>query len=248
MTAPSSLSLSQEEQAELARSNKKVKNVNHAGFSESSDSRPPSPSQPQGLWSREVSFKDKVVGEIPGAFTQAFNFGDLMKDDAESDDDVEALREGLVAVKFSKDLKQKIRNPWARALIVKVYGRSVGLSFLQSRLLSLWKPAGRLDCVDLGHGFFLMLLSLKEDFETVLKRGPWFIGGHFLSIRPWEPDFKPALANVSSIAVWIRLNELPIEYYNVVALFLIGKAIRNVLRVDSHTAAEVRSRFARLCV
>uniref|UniRef100_A0A7N2M5G8 Uncharacterized protein n=1 Tax=Quercus lobata TaxID=97700 RepID=A0A7N2M5G8_QUELO len=119
MASSSFLSLSREEQEELAHSNKKVKNVNHAGFSDSSDSRPSSPNQPQGMWSQAISFKDKVVGEIPGAYTQAFNFGDLMKDDEESDDEVEALREGLVALKFSRELKQKIRHPWARALIVK---------------------------------------------------------------------------------------------------------------------------------
>ena len=48
--------------------------------------------------------------------------------------------------------------------------------------------------------------------------------------------------------MWIRLNELLIEYYNVVALHLIGGAIGNVLRVDTFTASETRGRFARLCV
>ncbi|XP_050258954.1 uncharacterized protein LOC126703943 [Quercus robur] len=145
-----------------------------------------------------------------------------MEADIESDDEVENLREGLVAVKFSKDLKQEIRTPWTRALIVKVYG--------------------------LGHGFFLTRLSLKEDCENILRKGPWFIGEHFLSIRPWEPDFHPATANVSLVAVWIRLNALPIEYYNVKALHQIGKSIGNVLRVDMHTATKTRGKFARLCV
>ena len=76
------------------------------------------------------------------------------------------------------------------------------------------KPAGHLDVVDLEHGFFLIRLSLKEDVENVLKKGPWFIGDHFLSVRPWEPDFKPESAKVSSITVWIRLSGLPIKYYN----------------------------------
>ena len=69
---------------------------------------------------------------------------------------------------------------------MKVYDRAVGLNFLQARLLSLWKPAGRMDVVDLEHGFFLIWLSLKEDVETVLKKGPWFLGDHFLSVRPWN--------------------------------------------------------------
>ena len=82
----------------------------------------------------------------------------------------------------------------------------------------------------------------------MLRKGPWFVGEHFLSIRPWEPNFKPSTTNVSSIAVWVRLYELPIEYYNVEALRQIGKAISNVLRVDTHTATKTMGRFARLCL
>ena len=93
-----------------------------------------------------------------------------------------------------------------------------------------------------------MRLSLKEDYEAILRKGPWFIGGHFLSIRPWEPDFRLAMANISSVAVWIRLNELPIEYYNAEALHQIGKLIGNVLRVDTHTATKTKGKFAKLCV
>ena len=44
------------------------------------------------------------------------------------------------------------------------------------------------------------------------------------------------------------MNELPIEYYNVEALHLIGGAIGNVLRVDTFTTSETRGPFARLCV
>ena len=171
-----------------------------------------------------------------------------MDDDAELDDEVETLRQGMVAVKFSKEFKQEIQRPKARALIVKVYGRAVGLNFLQAKLLAMWKLVGRLDVVDLKHGFFLTRLSLREDFENVLKKDPWFMGDHFLLLRPWEPDFKPDLANVSSIVVWIRLSRLPIEYYNAKTLQHIEKAIGNVLRIDTFTTTETRGKFARLCI
>ena len=138
--------------------------------------------------------------------------------------------------------------PWSKALIAKVYGRSVGLNFLHNRLIYLWKPAGRLDCVDLEHGFYLTCFFLKDNYETILKKGSWFIGEYFLSIRPWELDFHPVLANVTSIVVWIRLKEFPIEYYNPEAFLHIGKSIGKVLRVDSHTAMETRGRYARMCV
>jgi len=56
------------------------------------------------------------------------------------------------------------------------------------------------------------------------------------------------MANVSSMVVWIRLNELPIEYYNAQALHQISKSIGNVLRVYTHTATKTKGKSARLCV
>ena len=124
----------------------------------------------------------------------------------------------------------------------------MGFHFLQSKLLSLWKPTRMMDCVNLGNGFFLVRLSLKEDFENVLKKGSWFIGEHLLSLQPREPNFRPSSTNISSVAVWVRLNELPIEYYNAKALHQIDNSISNVLRVNTFIAFESRGRFARLCI
>lgn len=53
---------------------------------------------------------------------------------------------------------------------------------------------------------------------------------------------------MSSTAVWIRLNELPIELYETEVLKEIGEAIGKVLRINSHTAMEARGRYTRLCV
>ena len=138
--------------------------MSHDGFCEGHSSGPVSPNHAKGSWNLNASFRDKLVGEIPGAFSQAFSFKDGMDDDVESDGEVETLRQGLLSVKFSREFKQKIYKPWVRAFIVKVYGRSVGLNFIQVKLLALWKPASRLDCVDLGHRFFLTRLSLGKDY------------------------------------------------------------------------------------
>ena len=117
----------------------------------------------------------------------------------------------MAAIRLSRETKQCIRAPWTKALIVKVFGRTVGFNFLHAKLMGLWKPAGRIDMVDLGRDFFLLRFSLMEDLELVLKKGPWFIGEHFLSIRKWEANFKPFEAQVPSVAVWVRLYELPLN-------------------------------------
>ena len=127
----------------------------------------------------KLSFKDKLIGEILGAFTQVFDLRDKketemapssIKTDMESDE-VRELREGLVAAKISQGLKQRICAPWSKALIVKVYWRTVGYNFIHGKILSLWNPVGRIDCTDLGKDFFLVRFSIKEDPNACSRTG-----------------------------------------------------------------------------
>ena len=97
-------------------------------------------------------------------------------------------------------------------------------------------------------GFYLVRFGLVEDLDKAMKEGPWFIGDQFLSIRPWTPNFIPVNATCKSVAVWARLPQLPIEYYEPSVLKEIGKAIGPVLRIDAQTATESRGRYARICV
>nr|POE68955.1 hypothetical protein CFP56_69614 [Quercus suber] len=194
------------------------------------------------------SYKDKLVGDIPGAYEQAFGFEASMEDEADSDCEESSLCEGMVAVSLSKEEKVKIREPWGNAIIVKTFGRKVGFLFLSTKLRSMWRPSGRMDIIDLGNDFFLVKFELKMDLDVVLKGGPWFVGQQFLAIRKWEPEFKAEEATLSSVAVWIRLPGLPIEFYEPTILKKIGRAIGPVLRIDSFTANGAGGRFARLCV
>ena len=243
--------LSREEEAELARSNKKVKDSHHADFNDGPNDGSPSRNIHNHWNKANASFRDKLVGEIPGAFAHAFDFTDQMDADSDSEndeEDIKDLRRGLVAIKLSKDTKKRIRERWCKAIIVKLVGRSVSFSYMQSKLNQLWRPESRMDVVDLTHGFFLVRFFSKEDLNSILRRGPWFLGDHFLSLRPWEPFFKPSSANISLVAVWVRLYELPIELYEAELLREIGNSIGKVLRIDTHTAMEARGKYARLCI
>ncbi|KAL0011911.1 hypothetical protein SO802_007019 [Lithocarpus litseifolius] len=168
MERENAITLSSEEKNELICSTKKVKDNHHdtterTGVENWVASNAINP---------KLSFKDKLVGEIPGAFAQAFDLRDKeeidkvlssLEADMESDE-IRELREGLVSAKISQGLNQRIRAPWSKALIM------------------------------------------------------------------------------------VRLNELPIEYYDSEALLIIGQAIGNVLRMNTHTATGTRGRYARLCI
>ena len=98
-----------------------------------------------------MSYKDSLVGDIPGAYEQAFRFDkNWEEEDYESDTELEPLLEGMAEVKLYKETKAHIRAPWSKALIVKVFGRSVGFNYLTFKINALWKLKAKMDCVNLG--------------------------------------------------------------------------------------------------
>nr|POE58066.1 hypothetical protein CFP56_60011 [Quercus suber] len=151
-----------EEEDELGRSVKK--------FKESSGVKQFTP--PRNL----VSYKNSLVGDNPGAYKQAFKLDNVWDDGEESDIEVEPLIEGMAKVKLSKETKAGNKAPWSKALIVKVFGRTVGFNYLTFKLNALWKLATRMDCVNLGKDYFLIKFYCSDDYDKVLRGGPWFIG------------------------------------------------------------------------
>lgn len=77
---------SSEEEEELCRSTKKYK--------DSSGERPFT--QPRRL----VSYRDSLIGDIPGAYAQAFKFDSEITECEDSDTEVEDLVEGMMEVVF----------------------------------------------------------------------------------------------------------------------------------------------------
>ena len=78
--------------------------------------------------------------------------------------------------------------------------------------------------------------------------GPWFVGDHYLHMQAWEEDFHPHVAKISTTAIWIHLEQLPIEYYHPEFLKHVGNKLGKLLKIDVVTSAVMRGRFARLCV
>ena len=114
--------LSREEEAELAYSNKKVKDIILAKFNGGTPTGSPPLENQYSKATTKTSFKDKLIGEIPRAYAQAFDLTNQMDEDVDLNDDngetISSNREGVVKVKLSKETKRHIRGPWAKAIIV----------------------------------------------------------------------------------------------------------------------------------
>ncbi|CAN0927558.1 hypothetical protein LINGRAHAP2_LOCUS35976 [Linum grandiflorum] len=67
-------------------------------------------------------------------------------------------------------------------------------------------------------------------------------------LKQWYPQFIPEEATMTSLITWIRIEGLPLEYYNDDALFAITGRIGSPIRVDRQTALVARGKFARVCI
>ena len=129
------------------------------------------------------SYKEKLVGAIPGAFAQAFGFDSSMQEDLESDNEEVNDQDGSIRIGFTKEEKARMRVPWQKALFIKTFGRRMAFSFLVERVRKMWNPCGGMDCIDLGHDYFLVKFGLPKDVDSILSGGPWFLGQHFFSYQ-----------------------------------------------------------------
>ncbi|XP_061364385.1 uncharacterized protein LOC133307842 [Gastrolobium bilobum] len=119
---------------------------------------------------------------------------------------------------------------------------------MKKKIEILWARAGKINVTDVGNGFYVVQFSNKDDLLFALNGGPWIILGHYLSLRRWEPAFRPNAASVMKIAAWVRLPGIPLEYYDEAFFRRIGNWLGKMLKIDKTTNEHVRGQFARICV
>lgn len=87
------------------------------------------------------------------------------------------------SILLSPEDKERLYQPWKFSVIIKVFKRKMPHHMLRSKLIEIWKSSEELILIDLGWDFFIIKFNLEESMVKALLLGPWFISGHFLSVR-----------------------------------------------------------------
>lgn len=132
--------------------------------------------------------------------------------------------------------------------MVKVFGRKVGHQTLHTKLRALWQPTEDLSLIDFGSDLFLIKFQKEKNMTKALHEGSWFVFNHFLSVRKWEPKFIASVTQLMYSAIWIRLPELPTEFYDFKILQRAGIKVGTLLKIDTCTSSTTRGRYARICI
>ncbi|KAI9071501.1 hypothetical protein K1719_046544 [Acacia pycnantha] len=140
-------------------------------------------------------------------------------------------------------------RPWMNSLVIKLLGLSVPKHILIDRVRRMWRPQQPLKVVPLSNEYYIVSFSSMEDRDYAQYEGPWMIDDHYLLVQRWRPNFNPQRADCQRrIAVWVRIPDLPMEFFTVEALGIIENMISKMIKIDRSTSIYDKGVFARICV
>ncbi|KAI0488433.1 hypothetical protein KFK09_028264 [Dendrobium nobile] len=135
-----------------------------------------------------------------------------------------------------------------RAVVGKILGRRVSFFLLKNKIQRQWGRFGEFQLTTLGHDCFICVFGSTEARNAILCGGPWFIEGNIVGLDRWTPQFSPESMEGLSSPVWIRLPNLPLQYWDDCNIARIASKIGVPLWIDAQTGNWGRREYARVCV
>ncbi|KAK3193375.1 hypothetical protein Dsin_024685 [Dipteronia sinensis] len=97
-------------------------------------------------------------------------------------------------------------------------------------------------------GFFFVKFSVDEACSNVLESGPWLFAGRMMILKKWHARLILTKENCSKIPVWVKLFNIPHEYWNEEGLCHIASMVGKPLYTDSLTESVKKISYARVCI
>lgn len=149
---------------------------------------------------------------------------------------------------MENDTHVSLSKTWSDGLVVKLVGGNHSLGYMRTKLQQKWAPKDQWQQVGLDNNFFAVRFKNPDDKLFYLTGGPWMIGGHYLTVQQWRPDFCATDEVIDRVAVWVRITILPLEYMNSAFLRKFGNTMGTLFKIGINTSQQERGRFVRFCV
>ncbi|GMP85741.1 hypothetical protein CsSME_00038783 [Camellia sinensis var. sinensis] len=133
-------------------------------------------------------------------------------------------------------------------LVGHFLGKNMNIAYIRAQASRLWKNKGLKSVLSTANGFVFFMFDIIDSSTAVLEDGPWFIGGHFIVLKKWHSMMKLSKDQLDKIPIWVKLFNVPMEYWDDDDLSRIASAIGELLYMDRLTAHGDRVSFAKVCV
>ncbi|KAK3189533.1 hypothetical protein Dsin_029094 [Dipteronia sinensis] len=137
---------------------------------------------------------------------------------------------------------------WKNCLVGYFIEKKLPFSLVNNIAMRIWGNHGLLEVLANEKGFYFFKFSDDEACSNVLEADPWLFAGRMVILKKWHPMLILSKDFYSKISVWVKLFNIPHEYWNEEGLSHIASADGKPLYADSLTESMKRISFARVCV
>ncbi|KAI8029237.1 hypothetical protein LOK49_LG01G00590 [Camellia lanceoleosa] len=126
--------------------------------------------------------------------------------------------------------------------------RRFGSYLMQIHVNDLWNLEGSVHVYGRSKNHFVFLFERMGDMDCVADNGPYALEWALLIVDYWKPDLVLDRLIFDKMMIWVQLYGLPLNCYTEEARFNLGRAIREVVKVDIDPLMPCNIRFLRLQV
>ena len=156
--------------------------------------------------------------------------------------------EGKTLVCPPREVIKAGQEKWSASLVGYFLEKKPHYDMVKKAAERAWGNMG-LKAVTLpANDFFLFSFDSKEDSEKVILEGPWSLVGRSIVLQPWIPGFKFEKSKISTIPIWVRLSNIPVELWTKEGLSWITSALGRPLHLELLTEHIEVVKYARVQV
>ena len=119
---------------------------------------------------------------------------------------------------------------------------------IHQRLQKHWNTSAPWSLLSLGRGYYEFYFASEADMRSVWAKGTIILKPGVLRLFEWKKDFNMHKQKNTHAQVWIRLIELPQEYWMDRTLREIASAVGTPLTIDNATSKRLYGHYARILV
>jgi len=119
---------------------------------------------------------------------------------------------------------------------------------LSDKIRKVWKTTAGWKMVPLGKGFYDFHFESMDDLKKVWAAGTINLKLGLLRFSQWTKDFRLLVQKQTHVSLWIRLVELPQEYWRERTLKEIASAVGTPIDIDGTTRNRTFGHYARILV
>ncbi|CAI9274216.1 unnamed protein product [Lactuca saligna] len=179
-----------------------------------------------------VSYAEKVSGKK----LNAANLISKVKKNAD-------LPDGVVEMPICDILKGC--SPFKTTLYGYFIDKHVNFFNVNKFAHNTWRKHGLEEVMVNDEGIYFFRFSTEQGMISVLEGGVWMIFDSALVVRRWTTGVSSAKDQHDKVPVWVKIYNVPLEYWNGTGLSHITWEIGKPLDVDAHTAKMCQEHWGR---